>query len=923
MVGSVKQVAIRLKPEGGAEVVAEAKRVEDALVGGATRTKTATEAAVTAADRQVQKLREVAAEASKAPRSPVQANIDRITGVSTGGNARADVAARTLYAADERAARTAAAIRAEIDPLWAATDRYNRELAEMNALQARGHLTAMEFARGQELAKGRLDATTAALARNTGGLTRNQMASRLNLSRQGADVLVTAAMGMNPAMIAIQQGPQIMDALATSGIKARASMLLLGGAVTAVAAGVAVAGYAVWDAGQQNLALERAVTGLGRASGLTAEQLDELARAGAAQGEVSIKSAREQGAAYLATGRIAGEIIPGLIALGKDYASVFGIDAEQATQNLAKAMVEPDKAARELTRTMGIFDQATLDNIDSLMKQGDQLAAQKILLEGMEGALKDHADNVDGMTDAWQALGRWISDTTTKFGEWLYVTDAERLAQLDRDIARVERGGARSGAFDRNLDRTLEGDGGLARMRAERDALAAEIGGRQRSPDEVAQAAANQAAQLEKDREARNRPDRSGARAAEREAREAEQRRRREEDRQLELQIAEARAYEDADRIRALEDQEAVTRRIRELEDAEVPAAEARAQAEAEQARLVAAREVSTERQLDVLLRTQGIEYERLLGNEAFARGLERQEELTARIQTYEKAGVKTAVARALAQRDLLELEEARVIVMGREVALAAEAHALTLARLSGDERRTRQLETQERIQQRAREIERREVLNYGDGEARARSEIEEEIAAEAVGAGRDWVKGFVDDIRRGDIGDAVAEQLESAADRMVDRLIDSLFDMDWSAIFQGQGAQSGGISGVLSAVGAFFTGGIGRNAAGTDHWRGGLTWVGEEGPELAWLPTGSKVASHPRSMAMMAQAAGAGPARIVDARTYNFTGNLMTPEFYAEIDRRDRMASQVGATRGASAAVSIVDATAAEKQRGDRMMRG
>lgn len=35
-----------------------------------------------------------------------------------------------------------------------------------------------------------------------------------------------------------------------------------------------------------------------------------------------------------------------------------------------------------------------------------------------------------------------------------------------------------------------------------------------------------------------------------------------------------------------------------------------------------------------------------------------------------------------------------------------------------------------------------------------------------------------------------------------------------------------------------------GYNAAGTDNWRGGLTWVGENGPELVNLPSGSKVLS-------------------------------------------------------------------------------
>ena len=39
-----------------------------------------------------------------------------------------------------------------------------------------------------------------------------------------------------------------------------------------------------------------------------------------------------------------------------------------------------------------------------------------------------------------------------------------------------------------------------------------------------------------------------------------------------------------------------------------------------------------------------------------------------------------------------------------------------------------------------------------------------------------------------------------------------------------------------------------GRNAGGTDAWRGGLTWLGEAGPELVDLPQGSRVYSNQES---------------------------------------------------------------------------
>lgn len=43
----------------------------------------------------------------------------------------------------------------------------------------------------------------------------------------------------------------------------------------------------------------------------------------------------------------------------------------------------------------------------------------------------------------------------------------------------------------------------------------------------------------------------------------------------------------------------------------------------------------------------------------------------------------------------------------------------------------------------------------------------------------------------------------------------------------------------------------VGHNAAGTDYWRGGLTWVGENGPELAQLPAGTQILSNQESRAV------------------------------------------------------------------------
>lgn len=86
-------------------------------------------------------------------------------------------------------------------------------------------------------------------------------------------------------------------------------------------------------------------------------------------------------------------------------------------------------------------------------------------------------------------------------------------------------------------------------------------------------------------------------------------------------------------------------------------------------------------------------------------------------------------------------------------------------------------------------------------------------------------------------------------------RLIMELARMQAMRAFQGL-ASSGGIFGsLLQALGL----GLGKNARGTESWRGGLSLVGEEGPELINLPTGAQVTPALRSAEMLRQVAAGG----------------------------------------------------------------
>lgn len=81
-------------------------------------------------------------------------------------------------------------------------------------------------------------------------------------------------------------------------------------------------------------------------------------------------------------------------------------------------------------------------------------------------------------------------------------------------------------------------------------------------------------------------------------------------------------------------------------------------------------------------------------------------------------------------------------------------------------------------------------------------------------------------------------------------------------------------------------TRGIGNNAAGTSNWRGGLSWVGERGPELLNLPRGSQVIPHNRSMAMAG--GGTSPTQI----TLNLDGKAVASWL---VDLNDKKARSNG----------------------------
>lgn len=89
------------------------------------------------------------------------------------------------------------------------------------------------------------------------------------------------------------------------------------------------------------------------------------------------------------------------------------------------------------------------------------------------------------------------------------------------------------------------------------------------------------------------------------------------------------------------------------------------------------------------------------------------------------------------------------------------------------------------------------------------------------------------------------ASGAKSASDAIKD-LTQSLLKMVMQAALLGQGPLAGlfgfGSSNSGGFLGSLISAFLPHNAAGTDNWRGGPTWVGENGPEVVNLPRGATV---------------------------------------------------------------------------------
>ena len=143
-------------------------------------------------------------------------DINQMFGIGgSGASAResASVFEQAAREADELA-RKVTNLRAQLDPVGASQANLNAQLAEYAKLADMGQISTLELAQAQDLARDKHDQLVKSLDKQGGSKNNFQTT---NVAYQLQDIFSTAALGMSPMTVALQQGPQLASVFGETG----------------------------------------------------------------------------------------------------------------------------------------------------------------------------------------------------------------------------------------------------------------------------------------------------------------------------------------------------------------------------------------------------------------------------------------------------------------------------------------------------------------------------------------------------------------------------------------------------------------------------------------------------------------------------------------------------------------------------------
>ncbi|PCD46781.1 phage tail tape measure protein, partial [Escherichia coli] len=347
-----------------------------------------------------------------------------------------------------------------------------------------------------------------ALAAQKAGISVGQYkAAMRTLPAQFTDIATQLAGGQNPWLILLQQGGQVKDSFGGMipmfrGLAGAITLPMVGVTSLAVATGALV--YA-WYQGDSTLsAFNKTLVLSGNQSGLTADRMLTLSRAGQAAG-LTFNQARESLAALVNAGVRGGEQFDAINQSVARFASASGVEVDKVAEAFGKLTTDPTSGLMAMARQFRNVTAEQIAYVAQLQRSGDEAgalqAANDIATKGFDeqtrrlkenmGTLETWADKTGkafkSMWDAILDIGRPESsadmlvsaqkafDEADKKWQW-YQSRSQRRGKTSSFRAILQgawddRENARLGLAAATLQSDMEKAGELAaRDRAEREA---------------------------------------------------------------------------------------------------------------------------------------------------------------------------------------------------------------------------------------------------------------------------------------------------------------------------------------------------------------------------------------------------------------------------------------------------------------------
>ncbi|EHW39384.1 phage tail tape measure protein [Escherichia coli] len=246
-----------------------------------------------------------------------------------------------------------------------------------------------------------------ALAAQKAGISVGQYkAAMRTLPAQFTDIATQLAGGQNPWLILLQQGGQVKDSFGgmipmLRGLAGAITLPMVGVTSLAVATGALV--YA-WYQGDSTLsAFNKTLVLSGNQSGLTADRMLTLSRAGQAAG-LTFNQARESLAALVNAGVRGGEQFDAINQSVARFASASGVEVDKVAEAFGKLTTDPTSGLMAMARQFRNVTAEQIAYVAQLQRSGDEAgalqAANDIATKGFDEQTRRLKENM-GTLETW------------------------------------------------------------------------------------------------------------------------------------------------------------------------------------------------------------------------------------------------------------------------------------------------------------------------------------------------------------------------------------------------------------------------------------------------------------------------------------------------------------------------------------------